>query len=484
MSELSESPSEVTPEDVEGAVVDTSEADPVVEVPAEEAPAEAEEPAVDEVPAEEAPAEAEEPAVDPVEAVVTVDAEEELEPAELDPAVEEAPAVQLERVGEAEPPTEAEPVHVAVSESAPSHRRAAPGPPPPPPGHGPGSGSDAEAAVANADAGKVVGGIATIITTDEVELVLEDGRLAVIHRRNYAPAAVEDLTTVITMGDRLEGAVLARHDPRERVVLSRAWAMEKRTWERLEAAAADHSALSCLVTGSSKNGLVVDVDGVRGFVPLSHVSLEASTELGSLVGQHIDLKIIEIDADPRKRRLVLSRRSILLRDQRREAHDVLASLKPGDVRRGRVSSISDYGAFVDLGGVNGLVHVSELAWTKVGHPRDVVNPGDEVEVKVLEVKVKKRRVRLSMREVSPDPLSTVAVGEVVTGRITHLVDFGAFVDVGGVEGLVHLSEMAEYRVYAPEELVTPGEEVMVKILSVDPKRRRIELSIRQAVQFG
>jgi small subunit ribosomal protein S1 len=183
---------------------------------------------------------------------------------------------------------------------------------------------------------------------------------------------------------------------------------------------------------------------------------------------------------------VLSRRSILLRDQRREAHEVLATLQPGDVRRGTVTSISDYGAFVDLGGINGLVHVSELAWTKVGHPSEVVSPGDEVEVKVLEVKVKKRRVRLSMREVQPDPLAMVTVGAVVTGRITHLVDFGAFVDLGGVEGLVHLSEMAEYRVYAPEELVTPGEEVMVKVVSVDPKRRRIELSIRQAVsdQFG
>ncbi|MDA3038682.1 MAG: S1 RNA-binding domain-containing protein [Actinomycetota bacterium] len=432
MTEFSDSPTEVTPEDVEVTAVDVSDPEPVAPGPV------LEENAVEEVAGETA-------------------------------------------VG---PEPEPEPVQVAVSESAPNHRRPPSGPPPPPPGHGPGSGLDAEVAVANVDAGKIVGGIATVVSADELELVLEDGRLAVIHRRNYAAAAVEDLNTVITMGDRLEGAVLARHDPRGRVVLSRAWAMEKRTWERLKGAAADHTVLPCLVTGSSKNGLVVDVDGVRGFVPLSHVSLEPSAELASLVGQHLDLKIIEIDADPRKRRLVLSRRSILLRDQRREAHDVLASLKPGDVRRGTVSSVSDYGAFVDLGGVNGLVHVSELAWTKVGHPREVVKPGDEVDVKVLEVKVKKRRVRLSIREASPDPLSTVTVGEVVTGRITHLVDFGAFVDVGGVEGLVHLSEMAEYRVYAPEELVTPGEEVMVKILSVDAKRRRIELSIRQAVQFG
>ncbi len=425
-----------------------------------------------EVPAEPVSSEAEVPA-EPV----SSEAEVPAEPVSSEAEVPVEPVSSQENIA-------ATPV---VSASAPEARRIPSGPPPPPRGHGGPPAAVAESAGAHsADAGKIFAGIATVVLPDEVEIVLEDGRLAVLHRRNYAATAVEDLTAVVTMGDRIEGAVLARHDPRDRVVLSRSWALEKRTWERLEAAAKDHTVLSCLVTGASRNGLVVDVDGVRGFVPLSHVSLEPTGELASLVGQPLDLKIIEIDSDPRKRRLVLSRRSILLRDQRREAHELLTALHQGEIRRGVVSSLSDYGAFVDLGGINGLVHVSELAWTKVGHPRDVVSVGDEVDVKVLEVKVKKRRVRLSMREVLPDPLGIVVVGGVVTGRVTHLVDFGAFVDLGGIEGLVHLSEMAEYRVYAPEELVTPGEEVMVKVLSVDPKRRRIELSIRQAIsdQFG
>jgi small subunit ribosomal protein S1 len=393
-------------------------------------------------------------------------------------AAEGGPAVETE-----EPAVAREPV---VSASAPEAKKRPSVPLPPPPGRRPASGSTDEPAGKNADAGKILGGIATAITQDEVELVLQDGRLAVIHRRNYAATDTTDLTTVVTQGDRIEGAVLARDDPRQRVVLSRAWGLERRAWERLAAAAEGNEVLKCPVTSVGKKGLVVDVEGIRGFVPLSHVALEHGTDLASFQGQTIELKIIEIDPQPRKRRLVLSRRSLLLREQRRETHNALAALEVGSVRSGVVSSLSDYGAFVDLGGVQGLVHVSELSWSRVNHPREVVSVGDQIDVKILEIKVKKRRVRLSVREVGDDPFELVEVGSILTGPVSRLVDFGAFVDVGGVDGLVHLSEMAEYRVMAPEELVTPGEQVMVKVLSIDKKRRRIELSIRQAVsdQYG
>jgi small subunit ribosomal protein S1 len=163
---------------------------------------------------------------------------------------------------------------------------------------------------------------------------------------------------------------------------------------------------------------------------------------------------------------------------------VLSALQPGEVRKGRITSLSDYGAFVDLGGVNGLVHLSELSWHRVRRPADVVSVGDEVDVKVLDVKVKKRRVSLSMRQVADDPLAGLVPGEIRTGPVTRLVDFGAFVDLSGVEGLVHLSELAEHRVSAPEEIVAPGEEVRVKVLSVDRRRRRVELSIRRAAEYG
>ena len=342
----------------------------------------------------------------------------------------------------------------------------------PPPGTTP-AGAKAD----TGDSGKIVGGLISAVSADEVVLKLDDGRPAVINCRNIDEAG-SDPTTIFNVGDRAEGAILAREDPQQRVVLSRSWALKKQAWDKIVAVAEAHEPLTAKVTGISKRGLVVDV-GVRGFVPSSHLSLEPTTDLSSFKDQTIQLKVLELDIA--KERLVLSRRSLLLKEQRKEVHDLLTGLTVGEERQGTVASLVDYGAFVDLGGVTGLVHLSELSWQRVGHPKHALSVGDEVSVKVLDVKVKKRRVSLSIRQLSEDPFAAVPVGEVVTGPVTRLVDFGAFVDVGGVEGLVHLSEMSEYRVSAPEEVVTPGEEIRVKVLSVDRKRRRIELSIRQAV---
>jgi ribosomal protein S1 len=312
------------------------------------------------------------------------------------------------------------------------------------------------------DAGKVLGGLITSVSSEEIELTLDDGRPAVVSRRNF-DANDTDPSTVYSVGDRAEGAVLTREDPKQRVVLSRTWSLKKRAWERVAAAAEDNELLSGTVMSVSKRGVVVDA-GVRGFVPSTHLELEPPADLSPFVGKSYDFRVLEVDID--KERLVLSRRSILLKQQRKETHEVLAQLVTGETRSGVVSSLTDYGAFVDLGGVNGLVHLSELSWRRVRHPSDIVSVGDPVEVKVLDVKVKKRRVSLSMRQLTPDPLVAISEGEVIQGPVCRLV---------------HLSEMAEYRVATPEEIVTPGEVVRAKVLSVDKKRRRIELSIRQAV---
>ncbi len=327
------------------------------------------------------------------------------------------------------------------------------------------------------DVGKVLGGLITSVSSEEIELTLDDGRPAVVSRGNF-DADDTDPTTIYSVGDRVEGSLLTREDPKKRVVLSRTWALKKRAWEKVAAAAESNDVLSGTVVSVSKRGVVVDA-GVRGFVPSTHLELDPPADLSPFVGQTYDFRVLEVDID--KERLVLSRRSILLKQQRKDTHEVLTKLSPGENRSGVVASLTDYGAFVDLGGVNGLVHLSELSWTRVRHPSDIVSVGDSVEVKVLDVKVKKRRVSLSMRQVAPDPLAAIAEGAVIEGPVCRLVDFGAFVDVGGVEGLVHLSELAEYRVARPEEIVTPGETVRAMVLSVDRKRRRIELSIRQAV---
>lgn len=413
------------------------------------------------------------------------DKDVESSPETVAPVVDESPEANPAPVVGDKPPV--------VGDSAPAVGDSAPavGDRPPvvgdsaPVGGGDPSTSPAPGPTAKAevgDSGKIVGGIVSAVTSDEVTLTLEDGRPAVINRRNFDDAGT-DPSTVVNVGDRVEGAILSREDPQKRVVLSRAWAFKKQAWERIAAAAEAHTPLSGKVTSVSDRGLVVDV-GVRGFVPSSHLSLDAVSDLSTFANQTLELKVLELDIA--KERLVLSRRSLLLKEQRKAVHDLLAGLTVGETREGTVASLVDYGAFVDLGGVTGLVHLSELSWKRVGHPKHALSVGDNVKVKVLDVKVKKRRVSLSIRQLADDPFASIPVGEIVTGPVTRLVDFGAFVDVGGAEGLVHLSELSEYRVSAPEEVVTPGEEIRVKVLSVDKKRRRIELSIRQAVsdQYG
>ncbi len=327
--------------------------------------------------------------------------------------------------------------------------------------------------------GRVVEGVVTEVSSESVDLLLDDGRPAVISRRNFG-LHNEEPSSVLSIGDRAFGAELAREDPKNRVVLSRVWALKRQAWQKLTDQATSGEVIRCRVVSTSKKGVVVDA-GVRGFVPASHLELEPVRDFTPYVGEVLELKILEID--PRREKLVLSRRALLQKVQRKERQELMSSLTVGEVRKGRVQSLAEYGAFVDIGGVSGLVHLSELSWYRVSKPSDVVSVGDEVEVKVLDVKVKKRRISLSMRQTTPDPLESIEVGTIVVGEVSRLVDFGAFVMIGGFEGLVHLSELAEYRVSTPESIVAPGDEVRVKVLSVDPGRRRIELSIRRAAEY-
>jgi small subunit ribosomal protein S1 len=205
------------------------------------------------------------------------------------------------------------------------------------------------------------------------------------------------------------------------------------------------------------------------------------------VGRVLDAKIIELDKH--RNNVVLSRRAWLEETQKEQRDEFLANLKPGEVRRGVVSSVVNFGAFVDLGGMDGLIHVSELSWKHVDHPSSVVTVGDEVEVRVLDVDLDRERISLSLKATQQDPWQEFAnahrVGELVYGRVTKLVPFGAFVQVGeGIEGLVHISEMAIHHVELPEQVVTPGEELWVKIIDIDLQRRRISLSIKQAAEGG
>jgi ribosomal protein S1 len=261
-------------------------------------------------------------------------------------------------------------------------------------------------------------------------------------------------------------------------VLSRAWALKQRAWEKVEAARKGNRPLTGTVTGQVKGGLVVDV-GTRAFLPASHVDLHHVDDLAPLVGQSIEALVVE--ADRANDKVVLSRRNLLRQAERAKAAQFAATLEPGQVHRGRVALLTDFGAFVDIAGVRGLVHLSELTWGRVERAADVVSVGSEVDVKVLAIKPGKK-VSLSIRALTTDPLASIHEGDIVQGVVTRLADFGAFVRVGdGAEGLVHVTELAEYRVHAPEEVVAPGDEVWVKVLRIDRKRRRVDLSVNQAL---
>jgi small subunit ribosomal protein S1 len=288
------------------------------------------------------------------------------------------------------------------------------------------------------------------------------------------------------MGEELEALVLQKEDREGRLLLSKKRAQYERAWGSIEKIKDDDGVVEGPVIEVVKGGLIMDI-GLRGFLPASLVELRRVRDLQPYVGRVLQAKIIELDKN--RNNVVLSRRAYLEETQKEQREDFLANLKPGDIRDGVVSSVVSFGAFVDLGGMDGLIHVSELSWKHVDHPGSVVAVGDNVTVKVLDVDHERERISLSLKATQQDPwqefASTHRIGELVYGRVTKLVPFGAFVQVGdGIEGLVHISEMSAHHVESPEQVVTPGEELWVKIIDLDLARRRISLSIKQAAEGG
>lgn len=326
--------------------------------------------------------------------------------------------------------------------------------------------------------GTIVTGPVVELSAEEALIDLAEGKRGIVSRRHWSDPAPDDLTQHCAVGDMVVGAVLVRDDPKGRIVLSRAWAERIRAFEKLQAAYDAKETLTGTVIATVKGGLAVDV-GIRAFLPRSVATLESNADLSKLVGETVECRVLEIDAA--QNRAVLDRKAVLRAERNAKRNELLSSLTKGEIRTGTVRSIVEFGAFVDLGGAEGLIHISEMAWTRVDNPKDVVRVGQEVTVKVLEVRKSKKRVRLSLRGAEADPLDGLVEGSVVEGKVSRLADFGAFVDVGGVEGLVHLNELSEHRVFAPEEVVMPGEQVYVKVIGINRKRRRVDLSITQAV---
>ena len=342
------------------------------------------------------------------------------------------------------------------------------------------------ASMVEVEDGQIVEG--TVVKVDRDEVLLDIGYKSegVIPARELSIRNDVDPSEIVNLGDKIEALVLQKEDKEGRLVLSKKRAQYERAWGTIEKIKEEDGIVRGPVIEVVKGGLILDI-GLRGFLPASLVELRRVRDLAPYVGRSLEAKIIELDKN--RNNVVLSRRAWLEETQKEQREDFLANLKPGEVRSGVVSSVVNFGAFVDLGGMDGLIHVSELSWKHVDHPGSVVQVGDEVSVQVLDVDLDRERISLSLKATQQDPwqefATTHRVGELVYGRVTKLVPFGAFVQVGdGIEGLVHISEMSAHHVDLPEQVVTPGEELWVKIIDLDLARRRISLSIKQAAEGG
>jgi small subunit ribosomal protein S1 len=328
----------------------------------------------------------------------------------------------------------------------------------------------------------------TVVRVDKDEVLIDIGYKSegVIPPRELSIRNGVNPTEVVSLGERIEAVVLQREDKEGRLVLSKKRAQYERAWSKIEEVKEADGVVTGSVIEVVKGGLIVDI-GLRGFLPASLVELRRVRDLQPYIGTNVEAKIIELDRN--RNNVVLSRRAWLEENQKEQREEFLHDLRPGEVRKGVVSSVVNFGAFVDLGGMDGLIHVSELSWKHVDHPGSIVTVGDEIDVQVLEIDMSRERISLSLKATQQDPWEEFAtahqVGELVYGRVTKLVPFGSFVQVGeGIEGLVHISEMSAHHVDLPEQVVTPAEELWVKIIDLDLQRRRISLSIKQAAEGG
>jgi small subunit ribosomal protein S1 len=329
--------------------------------------------------------------------------------------------------------------------------------------------------------GQVVHGTVVRVDKDEVlvdigyksEGVIPVSELSI--RRSVNPA------DEVSIGDEIDALVLTKEDAEGRLILSKKRARFELAWKNIEMAAESGEPVNGRVIEVVKGGLILDL-GVRGFLPASLVDIRRVQDLDEFLGQELRAKVIELNRS--RNNVVLSRRAVLEEERKEQRQQILDKLQPGDVVEGQISNIVDFGAFVDLDGMDGLIHISELSWSHVNHPSEVLEIGQDVQVKVLDIDRERQRISLGLKQTQSDPWQQVIEkyheDDVVEGRVTKVVTFGAFVEIlPGVEGLVHISELAQHHVENPREIVSQGQPVNVKIIEVDGERRRLSLSLKR-----
>ena len=338
--------------------------------------------------------------------------------------------------------------------------------------------------VTDFDEGDLVTGTVVKLERDEVLLDIGYKSEGVIPSRELSIRKDINPAEVVAMGDEIEALVLQKEDKEGRLVLSKKRAEYERAWNAVEEKFNSGETVEGEVIEVVKGGLILDI-GLRGFLPASLVDLRRVKDLNAYLGTRIEARVIEMDRN--RNNVVLSRRVVLEEARKAERQEILSKLQVGMRLKGTVSSIVDFGAFVDLGGIDGLVHISELSWNHVNHPSEVVKVGQEVEVQVLDVDLNRERISLGLKQTTEDPWRSLVkkypVDAIVEGTVTKLVTFGAFVDLGeGVEGLVHISEMAKQHVDQPSQVCAVGDQVQVKVMEIDLDRRRISLSMKAAAE--
>jgi small subunit ribosomal protein S1 len=329
--------------------------------------------------------------------------------------------------------------------------------------------------------GDVVQGQVVRIDNDEVlvdigyksEGVIPAGELSI--RKSVDPG------DEVYLGEEVDALVLTKEDQDGRLILSKKRARFEKAWRRIESAADSGDPVNGTVIEVVKGGLIIDL-GVRGFLPASLVDIRRVPNLDEYMGQTIECKVIELNRS--RNNVVLSRRAVLEEQRKEDRERILDRLQPGQVVEGTISNIVDFGAFVDLDGIDGLIHISELSWSHVNHPSEILGIGDKVTVKVLDIDRDRQRISLGLKQTQEDPwqrvVDTYNIGDELEGTVTKVVTFGAFVEIlDGVEGLVHISELAQHHVENPREIIQPGDQVRVKILEIESERRRLSLSVKR-----
>src|ERR1700685_4225620 len=329
--------------------------------------------------------------------------------------------------------------------------------------------------------GEVVTGHVVRIDHDKVLVDIGYKSEGVIPANELSIRKSVDPHDEVTLGEEVDALVLTKEDQDGRLIMSKKRARFEKAWRRIEAAAEAGEPVEGSVIEVVKGGLILDL-GVRGFLPASLVDIRRVHNLDEFMGQTLECKVIELNRS--RNNVVLSRRAVLEEERKEVREQILDRLAPGQVVEGKISNIVDFGAFVDLDGIDGLIHISELSWSHVNHPSEILSIGDTVKVKVLDIDRDRQRISLGLKQTQEDPwqriVDTYNVGDELEGKVTKVVTFGAFVDtLDGVEGLVHISELAPHHVESPREIVHPGDEIRVKILEIDSERRRLSLSAKR-----